>query len=387
MLRVVTLKARLIIAAVLALVMLLAGVFVVIVIALVGPSYTAAMPTSNNNNLCGVGAIPGNLSGGASDDEQIENARLIDAAAASLGLSGQASRVAIIAAYGESTLFNIDYGDGAINPDGSVADSLGLFQQQPSQGWGTVEQVTDPTYAATSFFLGSGHDGRGGLVAVGGWQLMEPTQAIHLVQVNADPNHYARFYSAADQIIAEAGVDVDRDGAYTYGSALGGGEGEPPTGIDTSLTPCGPLGQNVVGPEGWAAPSNDPITSASGMRADPINGSLKMHWGVDYSAGCGTPIYAANGGVVSLVDVEPLGAWEVRVDSGDGYVTRYVHMEDDGIFVEEGDEVAPGEQIAVTGSSGWSTGCHLHFEIFVNGENVQPETILAEAGLPYQVGE
>ena len=147
--------------------------------------------------------------------EQLENAKKIDQAAKKLGLPGKASRIAIIAAYGESDLINIGYGDevkGVKNPDGSATTSKGLFQQQTSMGWGTVAQVTDPEYATTSFLTGPKHDGAAGLVSVPGWETGEPTQIIHKVQANADPNHYASYYAPADKVIKDAGIDVDAAG-------------------------------------------------------------------------------------------------------------------------------------------------------------------------------
>lgn len=146
-------------------------------------------------------------------EEQLNNARIIDQTAAQLGLPGAASIIAITAAFGESTLYNLGYGDeghGVTNPDGTPTTSKGLFQQQTSMGWGTVEQVTNPTYATTSFFLGPQHKGPGGLVSVKGWETMERTIAIHKVQHNADPLHYARSYANADEIIKIIGVDTNR---------------------------------------------------------------------------------------------------------------------------------------------------------------------------------
>lgn len=154
------------------------------------------------------------LGAGGYAEEQLENARIIDQTAADLGLSGQASVVAITAAFGESTLFNLGYGDeihNVRNPDGSLTTSKGLFQQQTSTGWGTVEQVTNPVYATTSFLTGPKHDGvSGGLMSISGWESMERTQAIHRVQSNADPTHYARFYTNADEVIDIIGVDRNR---------------------------------------------------------------------------------------------------------------------------------------------------------------------------------
>ena len=120
---------------------------------------------------------------------QVEVARAIDEGVRELGFSGQASRIAIIAAYGESSLENINYGDGAVNPDGSIASSIGIFQQQNS--WGSREERMNPKIAAQLFILGPKRGG-GGLADVPGWSGMSETAAIHAVQKNAGPNHYAR---------------------------------------------------------------------------------------------------------------------------------------------------------------------------------------------------
>ena len=140
---------------------------------------------------------------------QVEVARAIDEGVRELGFSGQASRIAIIAAMGESSLENINYGDGAVNPDGSIASSIGIFQQQNS--WGSREERMNPKIAAQLFILGPKRGG-GGLADVPGWSGMSETAAIHAVQKNADPNHYARSVAPADAVIKEAGIDVNRSG-------------------------------------------------------------------------------------------------------------------------------------------------------------------------------
>lgn len=122
---------------------------------------------------------------------QLVNAALIVNAAAALGLDGSAQLLGVQTAIGESSLIDVDHGDGAINPDGSIADSLGLFQQQSS--WGTVAQRMDPTTAATLFFRR--------LRTVSGWEQMVPTLAINTVQGNADPDFYTPFRSSAAQIL------------------------------------------------------------------------------------------------------------------------------------------------------------------------------------------
>lgn len=202
---------------------LVIGFFLVGSLVVVVTFAVSSIGYSNNAQSCESGS-PVNQAVGAVDDgldvpeelhaEQLRNARIIDRTAAALGLSGQASKIAIIAAMGESTLINIDFGDegqGVTNPDGSATTSKGLFQQQTSQGWGTVEQVTDPEHATKSFLLGPRHDGASrGLVTVPGWETGEITQVIHRVQGNSNPNHYADSYGPAEKIIREAGIDVNR---------------------------------------------------------------------------------------------------------------------------------------------------------------------------------
>jgi hypothetical protein len=122
---------------------------------------------------------------------QLVNAAEIVNAAAALGLGGNAQLLGVQAAIGESTLTNLNHGDGAINPDGTIADSLGLFQQQSS--WGTVGQRRDPATAATLFFTR--------LQTVVGWQQMIPTVAINTVQGNQNPDYYSRFAAPAAAVV------------------------------------------------------------------------------------------------------------------------------------------------------------------------------------------
>ncbi|GAA3540097.1 hypothetical protein [Nocardioides daeguensis] len=106
--------------------------------------------------------------------EQAENAALIASIAVRRGLPARATSIALATAYQESKLRNIDYGD---------RDSLGLFQQRPSQGWGTRKQILDPEYATNAFY--------DALVKVDGYQTMEITVAAQEVQRSAFPDAYA----------------------------------------------------------------------------------------------------------------------------------------------------------------------------------------------------
>ena len=199
---------------------------------------------------------------------QIENAKLIDEGVAELGYSGKVSRLIIIAAFGESTLENIDYGDdihGVRNPDGSLTSSIGVLQQQ--EWWGSREERMNPKIAAQLFILGPQRQG-GGLASVPGWEALPESHAINRVQKNSNPDHYTASISYADSIIAEAGIDVNRegksradgsenaDGADTTATETNSCTGSPGGNADAGNTyPWGEYGDGgvVTPPNEWVA--------------------------------------------------------------------------------------------------------------------------------------
>jgi murein DD-endopeptidase MepM/ murein hydrolase activator NlpD len=135
--------------------------------------------------------------------------------------------------------------------------------------------------------------------------------------------------------------------------------------------------------EGWTTPGAGPIYSQFGYRLHPIAGVVKLHEGVDLAAGGrGGPIYAAADGVVEQVYCDSGGNWTLVIDHGDGIETAYLHWDGlDNVLVAEGDEVVAGQQVARTGNSGQSTGPHLHFEVRIDGEPVDPVQFLADKGV------
>jgi hypothetical protein len=124
------------------------------------------------------------------NDEQIANAKAIIAATKKAGMDERAAVIAIGTAFQESKLENLGH-LGARNDH----DSQGLFQQRPSSGWGTVEQITDPEYSTLAFLKG--------LKQVDGWQDMPLTVAAQTVQVSAFPDHYAQWEQQAADLVAE----------------------------------------------------------------------------------------------------------------------------------------------------------------------------------------
>ncbi|MBQ1023673.1 hypothetical protein [Micromonospora sp. C95] len=124
------------------------------------------------------------------NDEQIDNVKAIIAATKKAGMDERAAVVSIATALQESKLENLGH-----LGDRNDHDSQGLFQQRPSSGWGTVEQITDPEYSTLAFLKA--------LKQVDGWQDMPLTEAAQTVQVSAYPDHYAQWEQQAADLVTE----------------------------------------------------------------------------------------------------------------------------------------------------------------------------------------
>jgi murein DD-endopeptidase MepM/ murein hydrolase activator NlpD len=118
------------------------------------------------------------------------------------------------------------------------------------------------------------------------------------------------------------------------------------------------------------------LSSSFGWRLNPVTGRHAMHEGLDFAAPKGTPIYAASGGVVTEARYVPGYGKLVEIDHGNGVVTRYAHAS--SITVKLGDVVEKAQQIARVGSTGRSTGSHLHFEVRVAGHPLDPTLFMAQ---------
>jgi murein DD-endopeptidase MepM/ murein hydrolase activator NlpD len=123
--------------------------------------------------------------------------------------------------------------------------------------------------------------------------------------------------------------------------------------------------------DGW-------FSSNFGYRIDPFTGLSTFHEGVDFPAERGTTVVAAASGKVTEVGVHPQYGKIVTIDHGNGLVSRYAHASE--IFVNEGDLVVRGQRVATVGSTGRSTGPHLHFEVRLNGVPQNPVRFLRSAG-------
>ena len=115
-------------------------------------------------------------------------------------------------------------------------------------------------------------------------------------------------------------------------------------------------------------------SSSYGWRVDPFTGKMAFHEGLDFVADSGTPIYAAAGGIVTLAEQTPDYGKIVKIDHGSGLETRYAHAI--LLMVKPGERVEKGQVIAQVGSTGRSTGPHLHFEVRLNGVPLDPRKYL-----------
>jgi murein DD-endopeptidase MepM/ murein hydrolase activator NlpD len=117
------------------------------------------------------------------------------------------------------------------------------------------------------------------------------------------------------------------------------------------------------------------LTSTFGNRVDPFAHTHAFHAGLDFAARAGTPIVSAAGGIVAFAGFKHDFGWVVEIDHGNGLATRYAHAS--ALLVRAGQVVVPGDPIATVGSTGRSTGPHLHFEVLRAGDHVDPKRYLA----------
>jgi murein DD-endopeptidase MepM/ murein hydrolase activator NlpD len=275
------------------------------------------------------------------DDEQVSNARTIIAVGESLKVPPRGWVIAIATALQESGLRNLDYGD---------RDSLGLMQQRPSMGWGSTTQVLEPAYAARAFFGGpKSPTSNSGLLSVPGWQRMPAWEAAQRVQRSAFPMAYADQEPLATEIVRR---------------------------LSGSTAGCESL---AIGP--WRAPVQGgyTLTSGFGWRTSPTRGGADFHTGQDFARPAGSPALAVAGGVVVYTGWSGGYGNLVRVRHPNGVESWYGHLS--AIEVHAGQQVRAGELVGKVGSTGNSTGPHLHLEIRVDDQPVDPMPWLARKGV------
>ena len=174
-----------------------------------------------------------------------------------------------------------------------------------------------------------------------------------------------------DKLVAELEAQRAAEAAAAA-AAAGGGSG-------------GGGSANASGSFLWPVASYVYVSSRFGLRVHPITGEKKSHTGIDIASNQGTAVYASDGGSVTLAGWNGGYGNCIMIDHGNGYVTLYGHLS--SISVSVGQTVSQGATIGAVGSTGNSTGPHLHFEVLKNGTRIDPEqffsglTISADAGV------
>ncbi|UJP09138.1 peptidoglycan DD-metalloendopeptidase family protein [Microbacterium sp. KUDC0406] len=132
---------------------------------------------------------------------------------------------------------------------------------------------------------------------------------------------------------------------------------------------------------GWVRPHGGHRSSGYGARPRPCPSCSAFHYGVDLANGCGAPIYAAHSGTVDAAFYNGGYGNYIRIQHGGGIGTGYGHIRPGGFRVSPGQHVRAGQVIAYAGTTGASTGCHLHFEVYRNGGAINPITFMAAHGI------
>jgi murein DD-endopeptidase MepM/ murein hydrolase activator NlpD len=300
----------------------------------------------------------GGLQPGRWDEEQLANTAAIITVGHDKGVPQWGWVIAVATAITESGLRNLPH----LGQDNDH-DSIGLFQQRPSQGWGTPQQLADPAYQAGKFY--------DALLAVDGWDTMTLSQAAQAVQRSAFPDAYAVHTSDAVALVAHVGVRL----GYTT----------------LVVDPC-----VTVSEHGWTRPVHGVVVSGYGPRDG------RLHAGVDIAAPRHTLIRAAASGTVTRVRCNAIdratGAdwgchhdgnshnvagcgWYVDIAHPGDVTTRYCHQQTEP-WVNSGDPVIVGQPIGIVGSTGHSSGPHLHYEVILGGITLDPEPWMAQREAP-----
>jgi murein DD-endopeptidase MepM/ murein hydrolase activator NlpD len=299
-----------------------------------------------------------------------------------------------------------DYSGSCIASDGKSSQTYkGVNISQFKNSISNVESRGSGGYRAIGTYVddGAGNTGRG----LGRYQFMSygPAKDIimkkdgglqFLAAVNSPNLNTSNFAALTEQLFTpkeqESLMDSQIRHLADVGTAQGyqgdsllkrmaemhtGGEGAP-KGVDekysasvvTDYKKGGCVAGSGASTGKLSDPVSAPITSPYGQRVHPVTGEESFHSGVDFGAGMGTPVHAADGGVVQFAGWNDLCGKMVTIDHKNGFTTTYCHMSQ--LKTATGTPVSPGQTIGLVGSTGRSTGPHLHFTVRKNGETVDP---------------
>ena len=310
------------VAPLLAVLLLIFGVLVIF-----GPRTPATQSTFASTCMP---AMPDAVSRTSMAPDQWRSARAIIATGKAARVPVRGWVVALATALQESGLRPLPYGH---------LDSIGLFQQRTP--WGTSTVRVNPMTSATMFYTG-GRGGQPGLLDLPGWQAMPITQAAQAVQRSAYPDAYAKWEPLARQIVQKV------------------------SGVRTT---CATEGT-------WIAPIEQGVYVFTATFGECASYWTDCHTGLDFAAPKGTPTMAASGGTVIFSGYDGPYGTVVRVQHPNDVATWYAHL--DAALVSAGDAVHAGDVVGMVGTTGNTTGPHLHLEVRANGAPVDPHTWLRQ---------
>ncbi|MBB3084684.1 M23 family metallopeptidase [Geodermatophilus sabuli] len=341
------------------------------------PLAVLAAPEPTASSACARAGTGATVAGLELDATQMGQAQTIVTVAATMGLDPYAATVALGTAQQESrlrmlandgrspeltaaqaavTATSLQYAHDGLGAD---HDSVNIFQQRWLAGWGTVAQLMDPVYAAEAFYRR--------LIQVPDWRTLPLTRAAQAVQISAAGGAYARWEPFARELTALLWPAARAAAADPAGAVAGICPGLP------------------VAAGAWSRPTAGTVTSGYGPRWGTL------HAGIDIAGPRDAPVYAAADGTVVVaactsaycdrdggLDLAGYGNLVV-LDHGGGVTTRYGHLS--AYAVRAGQPVRAGALIGFQGSTGNSTGVHLHFEVRRDGVPVDPAPWLADRGV------
>lgn len=341
---------------------------------------TPTDPGSGSNGITLVSPLPTSVSAKDTNGvtwtfgaDQIKNAAGIITACANQkqAANRDAIRVALITSLVESVLWI--YANTAVYPetanyphqkDNNDHDSVGLFQQRPSVGWGTPKLCMQTDYA-TRAFLGLAGISNKGLFDFPNWTKVTPGTAAQSVQGSAFPTKY-------DMQVPVANALMDALIKPASGGGSGSGEWQWPFQYTRWVIQTGVYNQ---------------LAQFNPHRLDPFTGRYSAHTGLDFGAGGinGQPIPSAHAGVVEI-SASPSAPYfgygaAILIRHPDGTACLYAHRQRKELNV--GDKVTKGQIIGHVGATGWATGPHLHWETWDKGNvKVDPRKFMKARGVP-----
>jgi murein DD-endopeptidase MepM/ murein hydrolase activator NlpD len=211
-------------------------------------------------------------------------------------------------------------------------------------------------------------------------QFMQDAEATTAAGYQAGVIERARIAAEEAERARQAAIAQAAAAAAAASSSYSGSSGGAATG-----TAGAGLAGGRIGNQGWAVPAGGRITAGYGPRSVLCGGggcSGGYHYATDLGTGCSAPIYAAATGTVVYAGRYGTYGNFVLINHGNGVETGYAHIRDGGIFVSVGQGVDVGQNIASSGTTGASTGCHLHYEVRTGGNRINPVPFMSDRGVP-----